>query len=198
MIIVGMSLPRLAPRLTVGLATLVVWALAAGSAAFWVLQPGAVQPGAGGPLAGAAPAGATTIDSAAVARALGAQPEAVAGPVQADLAARVFHPQVAETRLALQGVLTHGSGGAALIAVDGRPAKPLRVGARLDGLDGRWTLRAVTPHAAVLAADGRELRLELPAPDQRPHADAPPRPGVGAPAIPAVGVSGLRPPVPTQ
>ena len=62
----------------------------------------------------------------------------------------------------------------------------------------RWTLRAVTPHAAVLAADGRELRLELPAPDQRPHADAPPRPGVGAPAIPAVGVSGLRPPVPTQ
>ena len=66
-----------------------------------------------------------------------------------------------------------------------------------DDPDGRWTLRAVTPHAAVLAADGRELRLELPAPDQRPHADAPPRPGVGAPAIPAVGVSGLRP-VPTQ
>ena len=188
MIIVGMSLSHLAPRLTVGLATLGVWALAVGSAVFWVLQPGTVQPGGGAPLAGGVSAGATTIDSAAVARALGAQPEAVAGPVQADLAAR----------LALQGVLTHGGGGAALIAVDGRPAKPLRVGARLDGLDGRWTLRAVTPHAAVLAADGRELRLELPAPDQRPHADAPPRPGVGAPAIPAVGVSGLRPPVPTQ
>jgi len=187
MIIVGMSLSHLAPRLTVGLATLGVWALAVGSAVFWVLQPGTVQPGGGAPLAGGVSAGATTIDSAAVARALGAQPEAVAGPVQADLAAR----------LALQGVLTHGGGGAALIAVDGRPAKPLRVGARLDGLDGRWTLRAVTPHAAVLQADGRELRLELPPPDQRPHADAPARPGGGAPAMPAVGVSGLRP-VPTQ
>ena len=136
MIIVGMSLPRLAPRLTVGLATLVVWALAAGSAAFWVLQPGAVQPGAGGPLAGAAPAGATTIDSAAVARALGAQPEAVAGPVQADLAAR----------LALQGVLTHGSGGAALIAA--LSPKPLIAGvgaatARAGGIVGSMVMSSL-------------------------------------------------------
>jgi general secretion pathway protein C len=85
-------------------------------------------------------------------------------------------------RLALQGVLTHGAGGAALIALDGQPARPLRVGAVLDGLEGGWTLRAVTPSAAVLAAHGRELRLELPPPDERPRpqAAALPRP-VAAP-----------------
>ncbi len=55
MIIVGMSLSHLAPRLTVGLATLGVWALAVGSAVFWVLQPGTVQPGGGAPLAGGVP-----------------------------------------------------------------------------------------------------------------------------------------------
>ena len=186
MIIVGMPFARFAPRLTMGLATLLVWALAVGSAMFWWLQPGAVAPAGGSAVAGAAPVGGPAVDVAAVARALGAQPGGAA-PAAPDVAAR----------LALRGVLTHGRGGAALIAVDGQPAKPLRVGARLEGLDGDWKLRAVTPHAAVLAAGGRELRLELPLPDQRPAGGAPalPRPGVvAAPAAaPAMGMPGLKP-----
>ena len=96
-------------------------------------------------------------------------------------------------------MLTHGAGGAALIAVDGQAAKPLRVGAQLEGLDGGWTLRSVTPSAAVLAAGGREVRLELPAPDERPRAPAVPlrQPVVVAPsaAAPAAGaVMGVRMP----
>ncbi len=174
MIIAAMSSPRLASRLPVALATLALWALAAGSAAWWALQWDGARRPVDVPVAATA-AAAPALDVAAVARALGAQPGAAA-PADSNVAGR----------LALQGVLTHGAGGAALIALDGQPARPLRVGAVLDGLEGGWTLRAVTPSAAVLAAHGRELRLELPPPDERPRpqAAALPRP-VAAPAAAA-------------
>ena len=159
MIIAAMSSPRLASRLPVALATLALWALAAGSAAWWALQWGGSQRPVDVPVAGPAPATTPAVDVAAVARALGAQPSAAAVTANADVAGR----------LALRGVLTHGVGGAALIAVDGQAAKPLRVGAPLEGLDGGWTLRSVTPSTAVLAANGREVRLELPPPDERPR-----------------------------
>lgn len=173
MIIAAMSSSRLAPRLPVALATTVLWALAAGSAAGWALQWGGAQRPVDVPVAGTAPATAPVLDVAAVARALGAQPSAAA-PADPDLAGR----------LALRGVLTHGAGGAALIALDGQPAKPLRVGAVLDGLEGGWTLRSVTPSAAVLAAKGRELRLELPLPDERPRSTAAPMPRPAATPVP--------------
>ena len=151
-----MSSTRLVSRLPVALATTAVWALAAGSAMYWALQWGGAQRPVDVPVAAA---GGLTIDEAAVARALGAQPDQPAVATNAELAGR----------LALRGVLTHGAGGAALIAVDGQPARPLRVGARLEGVDGDWRLRAVTPGAAVLAGGGHQLRLELPPTDDRPR-----------------------------
>ena len=129
-----------------------------------------------------------------MARALGATSAAATAP-----------PDVAG-RLVLRGVVTHGGRGAALIAVDGRAAKPLRVGGLLDGVDGDWRLRSVSPHAAVLVADGRELRLEMPAPAARSSAGdavAPP-PGVlggmplPTPPLPASPRPPVMPGQPTQ
>jgi general secretion pathway protein C len=57
----------------------------------------------------------------------------------------------------------HGNHGAALIAVDGKPPKPVRVGAALDGVEGGWKLQSLAPRAAVLATDGhQQARLEMP------------------------------------
>ncbi len=123
MIIVRMMQPRLSPRLNVGLATLLVWALAAGSVAFWALRLGGGGPLVGAPVAGGPAPGGVAVDTRDVARALG-----VAGPAPAAPAAEV------SGRLALRGVVTHGGGGAALIAVDGKPAE---AGARGRGGGGR-------------------------------------------------------------
>ena len=185
---------RLAPRLATGLPTLLLWALLAASALWWWLRAGQPVAPPQAPVAGGAPA-ALTVDSAQVARALGATAAAPAAPAAA--------PELGG-RLALKGVVTHGGQGAALIALDGKPARPLRVGALLEGVDGGWRLRAVSPHAAVLAADGRELRLEMPAPAARtaaagaapmspPLASAPMSPPPGAPLSPPPGAPALRP-----
>lgn len=170
----------LSPRLAAGLLTLALWALVAGSALWWWLRAGQLSAPLQALVAGGAVA-APAVDSALVARALGATP---AGPAAAAPA-----PEVA-SRLALRGVVTHGGRGAALIAVDGKAARPLRVGALLEGVDGGWRLRAVAPHAAVLVADGRELQLEMPT--RRSSAgDA-----VAPPAAPVSAVPPVAPPIP--
>ena len=68
-----------------------------------------------------------------------------------------------DARYALAGVVAHGSErGAALIAEQGQPPKPYRVGAKLPG---GWTLQAVLRRSAVLdAGDGRQMRLQMPEP----------------------------------
>jgi len=132
-----------------------VWLLAAGCAVYWGLKLPAVStsapaaPVAGGPAAPADPAG--------VARLLGASPAAAsAGPAAAP---------AQSTRFALMGVVSARSkGGAALIAIDGKPAKPYRVGAQVeDGL----VLQSVAPRRATLgpAAEGpAAFTLEMPLP----------------------------------
>jgi general secretion pathway protein C len=134
-------------------AAFALWALAAASATYWGLKltarPGAV---AAGP---AMARGAAPTDPAAVARLLGATMQAA---VQAPVASLA-------SRFALVGVVAGRSrAGAALIAVDGRPARPFRVGASVDeGL----LLQSVEGRRAVLAAsaDGPAvLTLELPQP----------------------------------
>lgn len=129
--------------------TFALWALVAASAVYWGLKLTA-RPGgpAMAPLATRAPPPA---DPAAMARLLGASP-AAAAPV-ASLA----------SRFALVGVVASRSHqGAALIAVDGKPAKPFRVGTAVDeGL----VLKAVESRRAILAAsaDGPPvLTLDLP------------------------------------
>jgi general secretion pathway protein C len=134
-------------------------ALAAGSAMYWVLLwpgnptvAGAVESVTEGP----------AVDTAAVARALGGG--AVASPVVADAGV------LASSRFALAGVVAEGSRhGAALIAVDGKAARPFRVGTTV--VDG-WMLRQVLARRVVLSpisAQGiptaeAEMALELPKP----------------------------------
>ena len=129
--------------------TFALWALVAASAVYWGLKlasrPAAVP---AAPLAVRAP---VPVDSTAVARLLGATP-AAAAPV----------PSLA-SRFALVGVVANRSRrGAALIAVDGKPPKPFRVGTAVDeGL----VLQSVEARRAVLAASAGAppaLTLDLP------------------------------------
>jgi len=132
--------------------TFLLWALVAGSAVFWGLRMSA-RPGA-------APAGAAVTrppppaDPAAVARLLGAAPATAAAPAAPALASRLVLVGVVAGATSHQGV--------ALIAVDGKPAKPFRVGAAID--EG-VVLQSVQGRRAVLAQganDPSALTLELP------------------------------------
>jgi general secretion pathway protein C len=114
--------------------TLVVWALAAGSTAYWGLRLYTGRGEAANLPVATAP---TAVDSLTVARVLGAR--AQAAMPQASIA----------SRFVLQGVVagTPG-GGAALIAVDGKPARPFRVGSAVEeGL----ILQSATARQATLA-----------------------------------------------
>jgi len=135
-------------------ATFLLSAVAAGSAAYWGLKIwGAGAAGAPAPVAGVS--GMPVVDPQAVARALGGGVAVAAAPTTQAPAA---------SRFALLGVVADtSSGGAALIAVDGKPARPFAVGASVDG---RLVLQSVTGRRATLAADRNgpaEVTLELPA-----------------------------------
>ncbi|WP_255429283.1 type II secretion system protein N [Ramlibacter albus] len=157
---------------TVRGASFALWALAAASAVYWGMKFSARPAPAAAP---AVPArSAPPVDPQAVARLLGANPMAAsasAAPV-ATLA----------SRFALVGVAAQGAGkGAALVAVDGKPPKPYRVGAQLDeGI----VLQSVQGRKAVLAstATGQPvLTLELPPPTAA--TSQPALPGQLAPAV---------------
>lgn len=130
--------------------TFAVWALAAASLAYWGLKFSSTV---SAPLAvPTAPAPLVLSDPAVVARLLGA------GPAAAPVAA----PSLA-SRFNLVGVAAgRSSRGAALIAIDGKPAKPFRVGMVVEeGL----VLQSVAPRRAVLGpgVDGpASLTLEIP------------------------------------
>ncbi len=137
-------------RVVLPAASLLVWGVVAFSAVTWGLQWSAT---------GTAPSNATTavqaspeVDVSAAARSLGAAPvQAAAAPTLA-------------SRFQLQGVMAGGpNAGVALIAVDGKPAKPYRVGVVvLDGL----VLQSAQGRRVTLGAamDGPQtLVLELPA-----------------------------------
>ena len=120
------------PRLT----TLLVWGLAMASVAYWALRLGTPADGlAPVPVASNALAQA---DASAVARALGATVQGVAAPVAQ-----------APSRFVLTGVVAdRRQGGAALIAINGQPARTYRVGAQVEpGL----LLTSVGARRAVLA-----------------------------------------------
>lgn len=135
---------RWAPRLV----AFVVWALALASVAYWGLKATAAP---SGPQAAVAGPGAVAVDAAAVAHVLGS-----VGPMPV----AEVNPS---TRFVLSGVIAeHGRQGAALIAVDGKPPKPYRVGSLVDGA---LLLQSVGPRRAELASsmDGpAAFALELP------------------------------------
>ena len=128
-----LSLTRWAPPL----ATLVLWALAGASAVYWGLM---LSEPAAGPAPVAAAPEPILPDAQALARLLGAHAQAAAAT------------PAAASRFTLLGVLagTQSGDGAALIAVDGKPARPVRVGAVVEeGL----VLQSVQGRKALLGAD---------------------------------------------
>ena len=130
------------------LATLGLAALAALSATYWVLK----STHANSVSTAASAAGFSALDPQALARALGGGGAAPAGLTVAP-----------STSYVLVGVLADRQhGGAALIAIDGKAAKPYSVGATVDN---NLVLQSVAGRRAVLAAavDGpARMTLELP------------------------------------
>lgn len=146
------------PALAAGL----LWLLAGLSAGYWILLAWGRGPLTA--VTGAA-APAVLVDVASVARALGAR-----APAPAEVAA----PAPAVSRYSLQGVVDQpGASGAALIALDGQPPRPYRVGASLDG---GLVLQSVGRRSVKLgvSADGpTTVELEVPTPSAAPGVNAP-------------------------
>lgn len=141
---------RLAPSWSLRLITLAVWLVAVLCGAYWALKFVTVKPISAN---AAAFTPAIVVDSSAVAKLLGAI-DNVAGKA-------TITP--ASSNYALFGLaMTGGGQGVALIATDGKPAKPYRVGSNVaDDL----VLKSVSRTEAILAtsvsaADG--MKLELP------------------------------------
>jgi len=147
---VSMTHGGLRPSWTVRAATFLLWGLAALCVAYWALK----LLGAASGVSATPPVLRTppSVDTAAVARLLGGS-AAAESPAAPSLA----------SRFALQGIVADRRGaGAALIAIDGKPARPFRVGMQLEeGL----VLQSVQGRRALLGErwDGpTTLSLELP------------------------------------
>lgn len=146
---VSMTHRGLRPNWTVRGTTFLLWGLAILCVVYWSLK---LSTSAGISTAPSVLRTPPPVDTAAVARLLGG------GVVAASPAA----PSMA-SRFVLQGIVAnHWGGGAALIAVDGKPARPFRVGTLVEeGL----VLQSLQGRRALLGAE-REglptLTLELP------------------------------------
>jgi general secretion pathway protein C len=166
--------------------TFVVWALAAASAVFWGLRWDG-KAALTQPIATLAPS-ATVAEAGAVARLLGSAGVVAAVAVNAP------------NRLVLAGVVarTGSHTGAALIAIDGKPAKSISVGARVE--EGLF-LRSVQGRQASLAAspDGPvTMTLELPpasltSPGNPGAAQSVAAPAPAQPVAPSVPAPGAQP-----
>ncbi|MBE7366764.1 type II secretion system protein N [Ramlibacter pallidus] len=130
-----------------------LWALVGLSALYWALKVAGGTPPASARVA--PPRAVAAADPAAIARLLGSTPATAAAPAPVATLA---------SRFQLVGVAAGATSGAgaAVISVDGKPARPYRVGTSLDeGL----VLQSVQGRKATIAAqrDGPPLLvLELP------------------------------------
>jgi general secretion pathway protein C len=189
-----MLTPTAAPW-TVRGASFALWALAAASVVYWGFRlGGGSAANTPAPVARQAP----PADPAAIARLLGGAPGGPAAPAGI--------PPLA-SRLQLVGVVAGASsgGGAAIIAVDGKPAKHFRVGGVIE--EG-VVLHSVRGRQAVLATGpgGPELvTLELPpvrgtavtqAPLPASQAPMPPPPAPAPPPAPQAVVPAAPPQAP--
>lgn len=141
---------NLQSKWAVGGSTFVLWALVALSAVYWGMKLSSSPGGAIAPVAMRPP---PPSDPQAVARLLGATPATQAAAPVASLA----------SRFVLVGVVaSQAHDGAALISVDGKPAKPFRVGTPLEeGL----VLQSVEARRALIGATAEgppAVTLELP------------------------------------
>ncbi len=142
---------QLSSRVVLLISTALVWAAVAYSSVGWFLRDNPTSSGRSSSVAIAQPVG-EAFDSQAVERALGAQAQvAQAAPTLA-------------SRFQLVGVLNaDANSGVALISVDGKPAKPFRVGKPIaEGLVVQSTQAKRVQIGATL--DGPStLSLDLPA-----------------------------------
>lgn len=161
---------------TIRLTTLLLWTFATASAAFWALQgvnaasvrevvnaKTLAAPALGPSQRGLSGSNANPNITPQVAAALGAK-----NPVVATAASALAASQA---RFQLLGVLAVGSkSGAALLSVDGKPAKPYRVGVAMeDGLE----VTAVTARSVSIGSNGAAaFTLELPIKDGLKDANA--------------------------
>lgn len=178
--------------------SLMVWALAAGALAFWLLG---ARAGAAGSTALPAET-ALHSDEAALARLLG-HVDAPAQPASGAAAPAVAAP--AAGRFVLQGAVANAlGGGIAVIATDGQPARPYRIGQKV--VDD-WVLQSVGLRSARLRGLGNQtLDLKFPATGTGGNLAGGSVPAYGAaapvaqPAVPAAvpPVAPVRPMVPGQ
>ena len=136
------------------LAAFAVALLLAASVVFWVLRWPVPDAGAALPLASVGEE-LPTASTAVVTRLLGAVP--------ASLETAAAATPDASSRFALTGIVALGSGrGVALVSIDGKPAKPYRMGSQLE--EG-WVLQSVAQRSVALGLDASgpvRLKLELP------------------------------------
>ena len=166
-------------RMFARLSAFVIWSLVAATAVFWLLRLSASAP--------PVPPYAVAVGNAVAVR--GDLSRLFGAPLRAPSLAQAT-PE-APSRFKLVGVMAPRSGtaqaevghGLALIAVDGKPAKPYAVGARLDS---DLVLQSVGLRTASLgpAQGARSVLLELPA-LPAPNSGVLPPPGGAAP-VPVV------------
>jgi general secretion pathway protein C len=135
------------------LTTFLLAAMAAASAAYWVLKWS--EPTAP-PRASAMLPPAQAIDTRKIALLLGATPASANSSANAPAVNTLASYK-------LMGVIAQGSQGSALIAIDGKPAKPYRVG---DKVSDTLILHSVSARGAALAPSLQAPisgKLELPA-----------------------------------
>jgi general secretion pathway protein C len=177
------------------LSAFVIWALVAGAAVFWSLRLLA------SPLQ--APPQTTAVSAVQAAR---GDLNRLFGAPKADGAVAAVVPDAA-ARFKLIGVVAarseaaHQREGVALLAVDGKPPRAVRVGAAVDG---DWRLQSVSARTVTLAgaAGGGVITLELPPMPAPATGQLPPvslssenPPGSGMAAAPVQGqAAGLVPP----
>jgi len=140
------------------LLTIFFTGLAAASAVYWGLR--FTEPAFTEPVVAVDNRAATAPDEASVAKALGGDGTGTA---------IVASPLAKDSRFVLQGVIsTHQQTGAALIAVDGKPARPYMVG---SAVGGEWRVQRVEVRRVVLeriqsnsaVPEVGPMSLELPA-----------------------------------
>ena len=182
-----------APRIL----TLLAWALAAWSVTYWVLQFQGAAPTAAAPAP--PPAQALAAEPADVAKVFGPAIETKAPEPVAVAVVAVVDPS---TRFSLSGVVaSRAPGGVALLSVEGRPARPYRVGAIIDDA---YTLKSVTSRSAVLVekSSGTTFTVALAAsgsamPGSGPAVQGAPGTPATSPAFGNAPAAGASPAIPT-
>ena len=173
-----MTSPYSAARWHAPLATAGLWALAAGAAVFWALR--LASPTDAVAAAAAMPRPSFSADAEAVGRLLGVVSVQNTAPAAPEAA----------SRFALVGVVADPSSqGAALIAIDGKPPRPFRVGSRVGD---NYVLQSVGVRSATLGASAQgpaAFTLQLPV--RAPIS-------VGLPPPPIAAASPAPVPVPAQ